>query len=212
MVITWYGHSCFKIQSGQLTLIIDPFDPSIGLRPPRGKADVVFVTHQHYDHNYLEGINDDAFIIEGPGEYEIKGVTCRGIASYHDAKDGKDRGLNTIYMIEVEGIILCHLGDLGQKLSNGQLEAVDGADVLFVPVGGKYTIDAEEAAEVIHQIEPKIIIPMHYKIPGLKINLDSADMFLKEMGISKKEAVSKITLKKKELPENSEVILMKLGE
>lgn len=212
MVITWYGHSCFKIQSGQLTLIIDPFDPAIGLRPPRGKADVVFVTHKHYDHNYLEGVGDDTFVIDGPGEYEIKGVTCRGITSWHDSKEGKERGLNTIYIIEVEGITLCHLGDLGEKLSNGQLEAVDGVDVLFVPVGGKYTIDAEGAAEVIHQVEPKITIPMHYKIPGLKINLDSADVFLKEMGISKQEAVAKLTLKKKELPENSEVVLMKLGE
>ncbi|PJE57999.1 MAG: MBL fold metallo-hydrolase [Candidatus Portnoybacteria bacterium CG10_big_fil_rev_8_21_14_0_10_36_7] len=211
MVITWYGHSCFKIQSGQLTLLIDPFDSSIGLRSPRGKTDIVFVTHKHYDHNYLESVDQDTFVIDGPGEYEVKGVACRGISSFHDASEGKDRGLNTIYLFEMEGIKVCHLGDLGHKLANGQLEALEEVDILFVPVGGKYTLDGEEAAEVVYQIEPKIIIPMHYKVPGLKISLGDATDFLKEMGVSGKEATPKITIKKKELPENGTVMVMSVG-
>lgn len=211
MIINWYGHSCFKIQSGQLTIVIDPFNPSIGLRPPRGKTDVVMVTHQHYDHNYTEGLSEDAFIIDGPGEYEIKGVLVRGISSFHDAKEGKDRGLNTIYLIQVEDITLCHLGDLGQKLDNGQLGELDAVDVLLIPVGGNYTIDGVEAAQVVHQIEPKIVIPMHFKLSGLKISLDGPEKFLKEMGATGKNKVPKLTVKKKELPENTEVIVMTPG-
>ncbi|MBU1136919.1 MBL fold metallo-hydrolase [Patescibacteria group bacterium] len=215
MTISWYGHSCFKIsnQGGHLTLIIDPFDKSIGLTPPRGTADIVLVSHNHHDHNNIKSIAGKPFIVDGPGEYEVKGVSINGIASYHDNKKGEERGVNTIYLIEMDKIKICHLGDFGQeKLSDSQLEAIGNVDVLVIPVGGKYTIDALEAAKIAKQIEPHLIIPMHYKISGLSIDgLDSADGFLKEMGVEKKVIVDKLTLKGKDLStKEMEVVLFKI--
>lgn len=192
-------------------MVIDPFDKKIGLRPPSFAADIICVSHHHDDHNNIQALSGNPFIINGPGEYETKGVNILGIESFHDQKQGTERGLNTIFVIETENIKLCHLGDYGQdKLSDEQLEAIDEPEILFIPVGGKYTIDAAGAAVVVNQIEPKIIVPMHYKIPDLKIELDPVDKFLKEMGVSRKEAVEKITIKKKDLPEQTEVVVMKL--
>lgn len=212
MVITWYGQSCFKIQSGEVILFTDPFNKEIGLTPPRSQADVVTISHNHYDHNNREALNGDPLIVDGPGEYEAKGVEVRGVFSFHDDKEGKEKGVNTIYVIEMEGIKIAHLGDLGQnKLTAEQIEKIDGADILMVPVGGTATIDGETAVEVINQIEPRIVIPMHYKIPGLNIKIDGVDVFLKEMGLPKKEAIDKLTIKKKDLPEGDmEVVVMKI--
>jgi len=213
MVITWYGHSCFKIQSGETVLITDPFDRAIGLTPPRGQVNVVTISHGHYDHNNIESLASvNPFVVEGPGEYEVKGINILGVSVYHDAKEGKERGESTAYVIEMEGIKICHLGDIGQpKLSNEQLELIDGIDVLMVPIGGTYTVNGEEAADIINQIEPKIVIPMHYKILGLNIKFDGVEEFLKEMGVSKAQPVEKLTIKKKDLPEEeTEVVVMKV--
>ena len=212
MVITWYGQSCFKIQSGETVIFTDPFDKSIGLTPPRGAANIVTVSHQHLDHNNVAALNGEPLVVEGPGEYETKGVSVKGIFSFHDDKEGKERGANTIFMLEVEGIKICHLGDLGQKkLTDEQLEHIDEADILMIPVGGVFTVDAEEAAEIINQIEPRIVIPMHYKIPGLEMKLAGVDDFLKEMGAAKKETVDKLTLKKKDLSQDdTQVVVMKI--
>jgi L-ascorbate metabolism protein UlaG (beta-lactamase superfamily) len=212
MVITWYGHSCFKIVSEGLTIVLDPFNKDIGLRPPSFSADIVLSTHsQHNDHNNIEAISGNPFVITGPGEYEVKGVSIVGVESFHDNKNGEERGLNTIYSIETEDIKLCHFGDLGQdELSEKQNEAINGPDIIFIPVGGKYTIGGTRAANIVNQIEPKIVIPMHYKIPGLKVDVEPVDRFLKEMGAGKKEAVDKLTIKKKTLPEQTEVVVMKL--
>ena len=212
MVITWYGQSCFKIQSGETVLFADPFDKEIGLTPPRGQANIITISHQHHDHNNSEPLTGEPLIIDGPGEYEFKGVNIKGVFSYHDSEEGKKNGTNTVYIIEMEGIKICHLGDLGQKkLTEEQQEEIDGVDILMVPIGGTYTIDGEGAAEIINQIEPRIVIPMHYKIPGLTIKIDGVEPFLKEMGVSKKEAVDKLTIKKKDLPqEDTEVVVMKI--
>lgn len=212
MVITWYGQSCFKIQSGDTVVFTDPFSKEIGLTPPRGQANIVTISHQHYDHNNVESLSGEALIVDGPGEYESKGVNVKGIFSYHDNQEGKGRGINTIYAIEMEGIKICHLGDLGQKkLTDEQLEGLGEIDILMIPVGGTFTIDGEEAADIINQIEPRLIIPMHYKIPGLALKLETADTFLKEMGAGKKTALDKLTLKKKDLSqEETEVVVMKI--
>ena len=212
MIITWYGHSCFKIITNGLTIIIDPFNKDIGLRPPQGQADIVLVSHNHHDHNNISAINGNPFIIKGPGEYEIKEISIIGIESAHDGKNGEERGLNTIYLIESEDIKLCHFGDFGQDdLTDEQRETINEPDVVFAPVGGKYTIGATRAANLVNSLEPKIVIPMHFKMAGSKINdLDSVDRFLKEMGAGKKSAVDKLTLKKKSLPEQMEVVVMKL--
>ncbi len=211
MVISWYGHSCFKIQSGEIVVFTDPFSKEIGLTPPRSQAHIVTISHNHFDHNNVEAISGNPLIINGPGEYETKGVNIRGIFSYHDDKLGKERGTNTIYVIEIEGIKICHLGDLGQKkLTDEQLEQIDEVDILMVPVGGEATLDAEEAVEIINQIEPRLVIPMHYKIPGLNLKFAGVEAFLKEMGITKPEIVDRLTLKKKDLPQDgAKIVVMK---
>lgn len=206
MVITWYGHACFKIQSGDRTLVVDPFAKKIGLTPPNIQADIVFVTHAHFDHSNTKAIKGDYFLVNGPGEYEIKGVKVRGISSFHDDEEGAKRGANTLYLIELEEIRVLHLGDLGQAaLDDGQLEAIGGVDIAMVPVGGFFTIDAKQAVGIVNQLEPKIVIPMHYKIPKLTIvQLEGVDKFLKELGEEDVTPEEKLVVKKKDFEQDGE--------
>lgn len=201
MVIQWLGQSCFKITSGDLTIVIDPYAKEIGLTAPRFRANIVLVTHAHPDHSNAESLSGEPFVISSPGEYEVHGVYIRGIETFHDTTEGRERGLNTIYLIKAEDISIAHCGDFGEKEMRGEtLEALGNVDILMIPVGGKYTIDGEGAARIVKQIEPKFVIPMHYKIPGLTVPLESVDEFLKEMG-SKAVAEEKLVVKKKDFVE-----------
>ncbi len=214
MVISWLGQACFRIQSGDLTLVVDPFSKDIGLTPPRFRADVVMITHSHYDHANAESLAGEPFVITGPGEYETKGISVCGIETFHDAVQGKERGMNTIYRIEVEDVSILHMGDFGEPQMRAEtLDEAGDIDILMIPVGGKYTIDSSEAAKIVKQIEPKIVIPMHYKIPGLTVALESVEAFLKEMGASKAELQEKLTIKKKDIVENKGggVVLLKVS-
>jgi len=214
MTIKWYGHSCFHIFSNSgknspVSIIIDPFDESIGLKLPRKlEADIVLVTHDHYDHNNVKKVSNSPFLITGPGEYDVKGVSIRGISAYHDNSEGRERGRVTVYEIETEKMSICHLGDLGQKeLTSDQVSAIGEVDILMIPIGGHFTIDAKEAAKIMAQIEPKIIIPMHYKLPKLKIKLDLLDDFLKTLGIKNLEKLPKLIVKEKDLPKEEVKII-----
>jgi L-ascorbate metabolism protein UlaG (beta-lactamase superfamily) len=166
MQITWLGQSCFKIQSKDVTVITDPYASDIGLKLPRLNADIVTVSHDHHDHNNAEAVNGTPFVIDKPGEYEIKNVFVQGIPAYHDTSSGAERGNSIIYLFQIEELKIAHLGDLGAKLTDEQLEKLEGVDIIFIPVGGTFTIDGKQAAEVVNQLEPRIAIPMHYKIPG----------------------------------------------
>ncbi|KKS90389.1 MAG: Zn-dependent hydrolase of the beta-lactamase fold-like protein [Parcubacteria group bacterium GW2011_GWF2_43_11] len=214
MHIIWHGQSFFQIQTSlnkgeQTTIAIDPFDESTGLKPPSFQADVLLITHDHHDHNNKKAIKGTPFLIEGPGEYEVKEIAIQGIPSFHDEEEGKKRGSNTIYLIEMEEMKVCHLGDFGQKeLTEDQLEQIGDIDVLMVPVGGEFTLDAKGAAHVISQIEPKIVIPMHYAIPKLKIKLDEVDKFLKEVGKKSVVPQPKLLIKKKDLPLETQVVVL----
>ena len=199
MTISWFGQSCFRIEAKEGSILTDPFSKEIGLKPPRIKDDVVTVSHQHYDHNNIADANQEAFIIQNPGEYEKQGIAIRGIASFHDDKQGAERGPNTIYVYKAEELTIAHLGDLGHLLTDAQVEAIGDVDVVMIPVGGTYTLDAKTAAAVIGQIEPKIIIPMHYKVPGLEVVLDGVEKFIKELGLDP-EKVDKYKITKKLLP------------
>ena len=208
MTISLFGQSCFRIEAKEVSILIDPFSQEIGLRPPRIKDNIVLVSHQHYDHNNTKELGPDSFLIDTPGEYERSGVYIRGIPSFHDKSEGRERGLNTIYIIKTEEMLVCHLGDLGQdKLTDKQVEEIGDIDILMVPVGGKYTLDAKGAVEAISQIEPKIIIPMHYKLKDVKIDLDGPEKFVKELGLTP-EKVDKFKTAKKLLPAEEMKLVM----
>jgi L-ascorbate metabolism protein UlaG (beta-lactamase superfamily) len=215
MFISWLGQSCFKIQTknngNDITIVTDPYQGDIGLRAPSLGADIVTISHDHHDHNNTSAIRGESFVISGPGEYETKGIFVYGIPSWHDKTEGKDRGQNTIYRIAAEDLSIVHLGDLGQtKLTDEQLEKIGDIDVLLIPVGGVYTIDGKEAAELVSQLEPRIVIPMHYKIPGLKENIDGVDKFIKQLGL-KAETTDKLRVVKKELPqEETKLVILTL--
>jgi len=216
MYISWLGHSCFKLQDkigpDGVTVICDPFDPDyVGLKMPSTEADIVTISHDHKDHNYIKAIRKEPFVITDAGEYETKGVFIEGILSDHDEEKGKKRGQNIIYRIEIEDLSIAHLGDLGTTLSNKQLEKLEGTDILLIPVGGTYTLDAKKAVEVINQIEPRIIIPMHYQVPGLKIKeLAELDKFIKEIGLTPTYE-EKLKITKRDLPEETtELVILKM--
>ncbi|MDO8663638.1 MAG: MBL fold metallo-hydrolase [Candidatus Wildermuthbacteria bacterium] len=215
MVIIWHGQSCFEIiagsqKNGQVKIIIDPFSEELGLRLPKLEGDVALVSHDHQDHNNIKALEGSPFLIQGPGEYEVKGVYVRGIPSFHDAQGGKERGANTIYTIETEDLKICHLGDFGEnELSDEALEQIGEVDILMIPVGGVYTISAKEAMKVMSQIEPRVTIPMHYAIPKLKVKLEGLDKFLKALGMKAQEPLDKLSIKKKDiLPEEAKVVVL----
>jgi len=210
MIISWYGHSCFKIQTrpkrgeNEVIIFTDPFNKKIGLRSPAGNADIVTVSHSHSDHNNTSAFRGEPFTIDATGEYSIKGVHIEGIGSFHDNEEGAQRGRNTIFIFESEELRIAHLGDIGHILSERQVDTIGDLDVLMIPIGGNYTIDAKTAKEVIGQLEPKIIIPMHYMINGLKadiVDVSDEKEFLKLMGTKSNGAESKLVLKKKDLGE-----------
>lgn len=208
MDITWLGHSCFKIKGKQATVITDPFSPSLGYPMSKTTADIVTVSHSHPGHSYTEGISGTHKIINGPGEYEVGGVLFIGLETFHDSEKGKKSGKNTVYLMEVDEISICHLGDLGHTLNAEQLEEMGKVDILLAPVGGLSTINASGAAEAVRQFEPRIVIPMHYKTPAIKWELDPVDRFLKEMGANEVAPQPKLTVTRANLLEGTKVVVL----
>ncbi len=216
MIITYYGHACFRIQTKpkrgeqDVVIYIDPFDKSIGLKPPQGKADIVLISHtQHADHTGIQGLREGYFLVDAPGEYALKGVSVLGLESFHDDQKGALRGRNTIFILESEDMRICHLGDLGHELSEKQVEQIGDVDVLMIPVGGKYTLDAKLAQKVATQIEPAVIIPMHYKMKGSTLDIADEKEFLSLFGNEKKTKETRLNLKKKDVEgKENHLILM----
>ncbi len=208
MDIFWLGHSCFRIKGSNATVITDPYSPDLGYSLGQPAADIVTVSHSHSGHSYVQGIGNQPKLVSRPGEYEVSGVLIIGIAAFHDGEGGKQRGKNTVYLMEIDEVSVCHLGDLGHVLSAKQLEEIDNVDVLLLPVGGASTIDAPLAAEVVRQLEPKVVVPMHYKTKALKRDLEPVDRFLKEMGIKEVASRPKLTVTKSNLPLTTQVFLL----
>lgn len=199
MEITYLGHASFKIKGKSATVITDPYNGEmVGMKFSKSDADIVTISHHHPDHDFVGNITNIKKIVDGPGEYEINGVSIIGISTYHDDKKGAERGKNTIYVIEMDGLRLLHLGDLGHKLEDSQVKEIGNIDILMVPVGGFYTIDAKTAFEVVKQIGASIIIPMHYKIeelnPQLAEKLTSAEEFITVSGL-RTEKMPKLVVK-----------------
>lgn len=214
MDITYLGHASFRFRGKSASLVTDPFDDSsIGLKyPKRIEATVVTVSHDHADHNAVGNIKGDPFVITGPGEYEVGGIGIIGAKTYHDEEKGAQRGINVIYRVEVDGVSIVHLGDLGHELSDETLEEIDGVDVLCIPVGGHYTIDAKTAVRVVNEISPTYVIPMHYKRPGLKEDVfkDVTDVsvFFEELKLDMPTPEPKLVLKRELMPTERQVVLL----
>jgi L-ascorbate metabolism protein UlaG (beta-lactamase superfamily) len=209
MEITWYGHACFRLhQRGGPTIITDPYDDSVGYTLPRLRAEIVTISHDHGDHNHLKGVRGHPRVFTAPGEYEVQGIFITGIPTYHDDKQGQERGRNTVFVFDFNGITICHLGDLGEPLSQSQAEALGNVDVLLVPVGGIYTINASRAGEVVSLLEPRLVVPMHYKTEALNLSLSSEHPFLKEMGAEDVVPKESLRVTKTTLPEETEVVVL----
>ena len=209
MDITFLGQSAFKIKGKAATVVTDPYESSGGEKFPKLEADIVTLSYRDADKSTFEQISGDPIVLTGPGEYEIKEIKVVGGASFHDEKQGKVRGKNTIYNISVDGVNVCHLGDLGQaQLSTEQMEAIGGVDILLIPTGGVDTIDAGVAAKITAELEPKIVIPMHFSEEAGAEKLEPVEKFVKEMGAERAQPMPKLSIKEAKLPEELTFILL----
>lgn len=206
--ITWLGHACFRLKSKDATVITDPFDKSLGLGTIGQRADIVTISHDHPHHNAVSTVKGEPFVIKGPGEFEVRGVFVTGVWAYADDKDGKERGRNNIFLFHLDDVAVCHLGSLGHTLSSQQVEALGDVDVLLVPVGSDTSLSAGKASEVISQIEPKMVVPMHYPTGRQAKDGESLDKFLKEMGLKEWTPQDKLTLKGSDLDETTQVVVL----
>jgi L-ascorbate metabolism protein UlaG (beta-lactamase superfamily) len=200
MEITYLGHSCFKIRGKQSSVITDPYSPDMSYSLGKPSANIVTVSHDHSDHNYTAGVSGSFRVVNRPGEYEIAGVLIIGLATFHDKEKGAEKGKNTVFAMEMEEISFCHLGDLGHTLSDAQIEEIGKVDVLMVPVGGVHTINAQAAAALVRQMEPKIVLPMHYKTSLFTGELEPLENFLREIGAHDLVPQLKLNINKNNLP------------
>lgn len=212
MEIDWFGHSCFRLRTRDAALITDPYEKAIGLNFPRPRGDIVTISHNHAGHDYADGVRGTPHVINGPGEYEIKNVFVTGVPTFHDKRSGKDRGKNTSYVINIDGLNVCHLGDLGHVPTQTLAENFGDVDILLVPVGGGNALNASDAAEVVALFEPMIVIPMHYRVPDLAVKLDSVEKFIKEMGVKPPEPVESLKLTRESLPKEMQVVLLSMKQ
>ncbi len=208
MEITWLGYSCFRLKGSQSTVITDPFPPELGYSLGKQTARIVTVSHQHPGHSYVQGIEDQPKVIASPGEYEIGNTLVIGMPTFHDKEGGRVRGKNTVFVVEMDDLTICHLGDLGHPLTAQQVEEAGNIDLLLVPVGGVSALNGSGAAEVVRQLEPKVVVPMHYRTPALKRELEPVDRFLKEMGVKDATPRPKLSLTRSSLPESTQVLVL----
>ncbi len=208
MEVSWFGHSCFALRGKNVTLITDPFSPQLDRKLGKVNAPIVTISHNHPGHNYAEGVGGNPRVVRGPGEYEISDVLITGVPSYHDSKRGAELGRNTIYVIHMDDLVICHLGDLGHTLQEEQLEEVADADVLLIPISGQNTLNPAQAAEVISQVEPRIVIPMHYRPSTDESTPDPLDKFCREMGVEAIHPQPKLVVNRGTLPAEMQIVVL----
>lgn len=209
MEIVWHGHAHFRLRGREGVVVTDPAPRKGTGSPGRSTADVVTISHPHRGHNQVDTLGGQPKVFTGPGEYEVKGINLTGIPTFHDAERGRKRGKNTAFLIELDDLLVCHLGDLGHVLTTDQVDQIgDNVDVLLIPVGGDGTIDAVQAVEVISLIDPRLVIPMHYQVGDLDPHLDPVDKFLREMGVTDAEPQPRLSLSKSGLPEATQVVVL----
>lgn len=206
MKINYIGHSCFLFrESGGTTLLTDPYG-DVGLSLPRLKSDIVTVSHSHYDHCNVKAVEGDPVILSRAGKFSVRGVEIEARESFHDDANGAKRGKNLIFSFTMDGVRVCHLGDLGQKMDDSILDKIGRPDILLIPVGGNYTIDGGEAARYVRAIAPAVVIPMHYHVRGLTVNISDETAFLSEMGAFERAKEAEFTAKT--LPAATKVLLL----
>lgn len=214
MDITYLGHSSFRIKGKSTVVVTDPYaSDHVGLKFPKHVvADIVTTSHNHPDHAEISQIEGTPYVVHGPGEYDIKGVGVIGFSTFHDEEKGAKRGKNTVFRIEIDGVNIVHLGDLGHPLTAQQVDDLDGVDILMVPVGGVYTITSTQAIAIINEIEPSIVIPMHYGRPELEAKsfgeLTTVQAFLKELGKEDVVPQAKLSISRDKLPETMQVVVL----
>lgn len=210
MEIFWYGHSCFRMtERGLATVVVDPFDSNaVGYFPLKLKSDIVAVSHDAPGHNYTNAVKGTSHTLSGPGEYEIGGVFITAVQTDGIGRKKGDQPRNTLYVFDYDGLTVAHLGDLKQVPSQAEVEALGPVNIVLIPTGGGGGLNASKAAEVVSQLEPNIIIPMHYQTRDGKIPLDSLDKFIKEMGLQPIEPVPSLKISKSGLPSESKVIVL----
>lgn len=220
--IQYLGHSCFRLRGRDGIVLTDPFDRSIGVDIGRPTAHIVTLSHGHPDHTNTAAVRplqEKLFVIDGPGDYEVGGVLISGVRTYHDSKKGAELGRNTVYVIHLDDVVFCHLGDLGHELTTSQIDEIGSIDVLFIPVGGGETISPATATSVINQIEPRIVIPMHYAMPdqqqSFMSDLAPIDKFIQELGLKDVTPEEKLSITANNLPNEAEetrVVIMKRAQ
>lgn len=207
MEITWFGHSCFRLRGKDVTIVTDPFDRSLGYPPLKLSADIVTVSHQSPHHSFIQAVSGNPRVVDGPGEYEISGIFITGVAVHRDKQKTSPR--TTAYLIEIEDLRVCHLGDLGHVLDSDEIELLKEPDVLFVPVGGTATLDAAQAAEVVAQLEAKCVVPMHYGTEAVAaLGLAPVERFLREMGAAATAPQPRLSITHSNVPEQTTVCLL----
>ncbi len=210
----WFGHNCFRIRAREATVLTDPVGRQTGYALPKQTADVVTISHDHPGHANLDAVRSTAAgatpptVLRGPGEYEVHGVFVTAIRTYHDEQRGAERGRNTVYLFELEGMVVCHLGDLGHGLSEEQAQAMANVGVLLVPIGGGGVLDATKAAEVVAQLGPKLVIPMQYATPQGDRALAGLEPFCKELGLEVPPSEDKLVLRSSDLGETLRVAVL----
>lgn len=216
MILTYHGHSTFKLKGKRGTVVTDPYDDYVGLHLAKTSADIVTVSHHHKDHDAVDKITGTArrerpFIVDEPGEYEVGRISVFGTPTFHDASGGTERGNNVVFTILLDNLRICHLGDLGHELTSAQLEAIGDVDVLLCPVGGHFTIGPELAVKTIHAIEPGIVIPMHYRTdlhnPDVFADVKPLEAFFNEYGMSP-QPVEKLEIDDSQVPEETELVVL----
>lgn len=210
VIITWYGHAMYEIKGERVSIVTDPFK-GIGLPEPTLTADIVLSSHSHSDHGATELVEGAQTLKEFVGETTIAGVPIKGVATFHDEASGAQRGKNSVYVFEIDGLRFCHLGDLGHPLTPEQLEIIGDVDILLIPVGGTYTIDAHAATREVEKLAPKIVIPMHVKLPGLSVNVAPVDGFLAGKDNVEMIYTNSIELTKSDIPASTTIKVLKFG-
>ncbi|MCX8116472.1 MAG: MBL fold metallo-hydrolase [Desulfobacterota bacterium] len=214
MKIKYYGHAAFLITSDQGTkIILDPYEPgAFGGQLSYGKipdsADIVLTSHDHADHNHTKGLPGNPEVVKGKGVKTVKGISIKGVPTYHDPSKGKERGENVVFNLLVDGLQVCHLGDLGHVLEEKELQEIGPVDILLIPVGGYFTIDAKEATQIVNRMKPRVVIPMHFKTEKCAFPIAPVEDFLKDKPSFKRAGSNEITYNQASLPAQTEIVVL----